>query len=246
MASTVRRPVFERETTAKFVAERLREEIQNGTLAPGTRLRQNDIAARFAVSTTPVREAFAQLQAEGLIRVDPHRGAVVFRPTVSDLIQAYEIREVLEALAIRHATPRLTPEAGRQLSDSIDRMDRTTDARRWVRLNDDFHLRMYEYAERPQLSALITSLRDASSPYISLYVSSTRPEVESSAEHRAILAACLDGDVAAAEDAVRRHLRHASTELEAYLRRDAGADAAGAEAAEELLRGRGRGRRSGR
>jgi DNA-binding GntR family transcriptional regulator len=241
MASTVRRPVFERETTAKFVAERLREEIQNGTLAPGTRLRQNDVADRFEVSTTPVREAFAQLQAEGLIRVDPHRGAVVFRPTVSDLIQAYEIREVLEALAIRHATPRMTRESGRQLSDLIERMDRTSDARRWVRLNDEFHLRMYEYAQRPQLSALITSLRDSSSPYISLYVSNAKPEVESSTEHREILEACLSGDVAAAEEAVRRHLRHASTELEAYLGREAEAEAASHDG-----KGRGRARRNGR
>ena len=66
-----------RNTTAKMVAGMLRDQIQEGGLAPGTRLRQNEIAERFGVSTTPVREAFAQLQAEGLVRIDPHRGAVV-------------------------------------------------------------------------------------------------------------------------------------------------------------------------
>jgi len=202
------------------VAERLREEIQDGTLAPGTRLRQNEVADRFEVSTTPVREAFAQLQAEGLIRVDPHRGAVVFRPTVSDLIQAYEIRVVLESLAVRLATPRLTPEIGRGLSDLIDRMDRTSDSRRWLRLNDEFHLRLYGCAERPQLNALITNLRDASAPYIHMFVSSTKPGDESSAEHRQILDACLAGDIEAAQKAVHRHLQHASDQLQAYLTRE--------------------------
>lgn len=213
--------ILERETTAKFVAERLRKEIQDGVLAPGTRLRQNDIAERFQVSTTPVREAFAQLQAEGLIRVDPHRGAVVFHPTVSDLIQSYEIREVLESLAIQLATPNLTPDTGRALAELIDRMDRTADPRRWLRLNDEFHLRLYDAADRPQLSALITSLRDASAPYIHMFVSSTKPAELSSAEHREILEACLRGDVVAAQHAIQEHLRHASRELEQSLSRDA-------------------------
>lgn len=212
-----RSSIRERETTAKFVAQRLREEIHDGTLAPGTRLRQNEVAQRFQVSTTPVREAFAQLQAEGQIRVDPHRGAVVFHPTVSDLIQAYEIREVLESLAVKLATPRLTPEIGRSMSDLIDRMERTSDPRRWLRLNDEFHLKLYACADRPQLTALISSLRDASAPYIHMFVSSSKPADQSSLEHRQILAACLAGDVEAAQAAVSEHLRHASRELERWI-----------------------------
>jgi DNA-binding GntR family transcriptional regulator len=212
-----RSSIRERETTAKLVAERLREEIQDGSLAPGTRLRQNEVAQRFRVSTTPVREAFAQLQAEGAIRVDPHRGAVVFRPTVSDLIQAYEIREVLESVAVKLATPRLTPEIGRQLSDLIDRMERTNDPRRWLRLNDEFHLKLYACADRPQLTALISNLRDASAPYIHMFVSSSKPADQSSLEHRQILAACVAGDVEAAQAAVSEHLRHASRELERWI-----------------------------
>lgn len=215
-----RSPALERETTAKVVAERLRAEIQDGTLAPGTRLRQNDVADRFEVSTTPVREAFAQLQAEGLIRVDPHRGAVVFHPTVQDLIQAYEIREVLESLAVKLAVPRITPEVGRMLTDIVDRMDRTTDPRRWLRLNDEFHLRIYECADRPQLTLMISNMRDASAPYIHMFVSTTRPNEQSGAEHRAILTACVAGDVEGAATAVAEHLQHASRELERTIGRD--------------------------
>lgn len=209
-----RRSGLERETTAKVVAERLREKIQEGELAPGTRLRQNDIAHRFGVSTTPVREAFAQLQAEGLVRIDPHRGAVVFHPTVEDLLEYYEIREVLESLAMLHAIPNLTSDDARSLNELIDKMRRTQDTRRWLRMNDEFHLRMYARANRPHLSGLIDTLREASMPYIYMFIASRTPSGTTNEEHQEILDAALRGDAAAAQRAVRKHLQHAADELE--------------------------------
>lgn len=214
----MRRPdTLGRNTTAKVVAERLRDEIQHGRLGPGTRLRQNEIAERFGVSTTPVREAFAQLQAEGLVRIDPHRGAVVFHPTVADLVEYYEIREALECLAVVHAIPRLTPEIARGLNELIERMRRTDDPRRWLKLNDEFHLRLYECAERPHLRSLIDNLRDASTPYIYMFVASRPPTEQTNEEHQEILDACVRGDEAAAQRAIRNHLRHASGELARFL-----------------------------
>lgn len=209
--------VLGRNTTAKVVAGMLRDEIQAGGLAPGTRLRQNEVAERFGVSTTPVREAFAQLQAEGLVRIDPHRGAVVFHPTAEDLLEYYEIREALESLAVTHAIERLTPSVARDLNELIDRMRRTADARRWLRLNDEFHLKLYECAERPHLSSLIDNLRDASTPYIYMFVASRKPSDQANGEHQEILDACVRGDEKAARRAIRDHLRHASGELAQQL-----------------------------
>jgi DNA-binding GntR family transcriptional regulator len=206
-----------RDTTAKVVAERLREEIQHGTLAPGTRLRQNDVAQRFGVSTTPVREAFAQLQAEGLVRIDPHRGAVVFHPSVDDVLEFYEIREALESLAVSHAIPNLRAEVARELDAVIDLMRRTEDPRQWLKLNDQFHLRLYEAAGRPRLSALIDSLRDASAPYIHMFVASRPLSERANEQHHAILDACVRRDAPGARRAIREHLRTASRELAAFL-----------------------------
>ena len=206
-----------RDTTAKVVAERLRQEIQHGTLAPGTRLRQNDVAQRFGVSTTPVREAFAQLQAEGLVRIDPHRGAVVFHPTVEDVLEFYEIREALESLAVTHAIPNLRKEVARDLGTVIDRMRRTEDARKWLKLNDQFHLRLYEAAGRPRLSTLIDNLRDASAPYIYMFVASRPLSERANHEHHQILDACVRGDATGAKRAIRDHLRSASRDLAAFL-----------------------------
>ena len=205
--------MLDRDTTAKVVAERLRDEIQDGTLSPGTRLRQNEVARRFGVSTTPVREAFAQLQAEGLVRIDPHRGAVVFRPTTDDLVEFYEIREVLESLAVVRAIPYLRPEVVRELSALVERMRRAEDARRWLRLNDEFHLKLYACAKMPRLAALIENLRDASTPYIHMFVAGRPPSERANEEHQAILDACVQGDAAAAELAVREHLSSAANDL---------------------------------
>lgn len=208
-----RQELLDRDTTAKVVAERLRDEIQDGTLQPGTRLRQNEVAHRFGVSTTPVREAFAQLQAEGLVRIDPHRGAVVFHPTAEDLVESYEIREVLEALAVVRAIPRLRPDVVRELGALIERMRRTDDARRWLRLNDEFHLKLYACANMPRLASLIENLRDASTPYIHMFVAGRPPSERADEEHQHILDACVRGDAAAAELAVRDHLRSAASDL---------------------------------
>lgn len=206
-----------RDTTAKVVAERLRDEIQDGTLKPGTRLRQNEVALSFGVSTTPVREAFAQLQAEGLVRIDPHRGAVVFHPTTEDLVEFYEIREVLESYAIVRAIPNLKPEVLRELGTVVDRMRRTEDARRWLKLNDIFHLRLYAGANMPRLAALIENLRDASTPYIHMFVASRPPSERANEEHQAILDACARKDPPAAERAIREHLSSAARDLVRFL-----------------------------
>jgi DNA-binding GntR family transcriptional regulator len=206
-----------RSTTAKIVAAKLRDEIHGGVLAPGTRLRQNEVAERFGVSTTPVREAFAQLQAEGLVRIDPHRGAVVFHPTAADVLEYYEIREALETLAVSHAAARVTPELAADLGELLERMRRTKDPRRWLHMNDEFHLKLYEAAGRPRLSSLIANLRDASSPYIYMFVANKKPTDEANAEHEQILDACVRRDSRAAQRAVRGHLRHTSRELARQL-----------------------------
>jgi DNA-binding GntR family transcriptional regulator len=212
-----RQETLGRDTTAKVVAERLREEIQHGTLPAGTRLRQNDVAQRFGVSTTPVREAFAQLQAEGLVRIDPHRGAVVFHPSVDDVLEFYEIREALESLALTHAIPNLRADVARELEGLIERMRKTEDARKWLKLNDQFHLRLYGAAGRPRLSNLIETLRDASAPYIHMFVASRPPSERANEEHHEILDACMRGDAAGARRAIRDHLRSASRDLAAFL-----------------------------
>jgi len=110
--------------TAEQVAERIREAIVSGSVAPGTRLLEAQLATRLGVSRIPVREALARLEAEGLVERAPYQGARVVQLTVEQVRESFMLRSLLEGFATKLATPHLTPkEIGRlreviaQLSD---------------------------------------------------------------------------------------------------------------------------------
>ncbi len=196
-------------TVAEQVAASLRREIAAGRLPAGTRLRQVEIAERFGVSTTPVREAFGLLQAEGLLRIEPHKGVMVFLPTVQDLVQHYEIRMALEALAAEKAAELFRPGDAPPLLALLNEMETLTDAAAYVGRNQAFHLHLYRLAGRPRLLTMIEDLRNASNAYVHLYAASDVPRdaPRLDREHREILAACQANDGARAAGAVRHHLQ---------------------------------------
>jgi DNA-binding GntR family transcriptional regulator len=206
-------------TVAAAVAERLRGEIVAGDLSSGSRLRQVEIARRFGVSTTPVREALAALQREGLVRLHAQRGAVVFVPTVDDLREHYEIRGALEALAAARAAARFEPDWAAPLEMLLDEMAGGPPAGRYLELNQRFHTQLYEHSGRPRLVEMIAGLRDASSAYLHIYrAAADFPVARLDTEHRRILAACLARDADEAAAATREHLQntveHVATRLE--------------------------------
>jgi DNA-binding GntR family transcriptional regulator len=195
-------------TIPEQIAAALQHDIVNGRLAAGTRLRQLEIAQRFGVSTTPVREAFGLLQSDGLVRMDTHRGVTVFLPTIEDLIEHYEIRRALEMLAVEKAAERFqTPDAP-PLIAILDDMRDTSDPVRYVERNQAFHVRLYRLSGRSRLVAMIEDLRNASLAYNHLYAAADVPRDAQrlDEEHREILAACQAGDSARAATAVRDHI----------------------------------------
>jgi DNA-binding GntR family transcriptional regulator len=194
-------------TVAGLVAERLRGDIVAGTLQAGSRLRQVELARRFGVSTTPVREALATLQREGLVRLHPQRGAVVFLPTVDDLREHYEIRGALEGLAAAKAAERFEPAWAAPLERLLDEMREAPAAPRYLELNQRFHTGVYVHSGRPQLVDMIAALRDASSAYLHIYrAADDFPVARLDAEHRGILEACVARDPQRAAEAARTHL----------------------------------------
>lgn len=200
--------LIHRRTTSGVVADLLRDEIRRGDLPPGTRLRQEEVATRLGVSTTPVREAFQALQGQGLLTLDPHRGVVVFRPTVQDVRESYEIREELEALAVAKTIPNLTPERVDELQSIVDEMRNTDDDQRWIDLNALFHHRLHELSGRKRLCEMIDSLANATSTYMHIVVRHARDSGRGDSAHQDILDACRAKDVSAAQRAVRDHLNH--------------------------------------
>jgi DNA-binding GntR family transcriptional regulator len=206
-------------TVAGLVAERLRAEIVAGERTPGSRLPQVEIARRLGVSTTPVREALAMLQREGLVRLHPQRGAVVFIPTVADLREHYEIRAALEALAAARAAEVFESAWAPPLEALLAEMSTGPPATRYLELNQRFHTTLYEHSGRRKLVDMIATLRDASSAYLHIYrAAADFPAARLDAEHRAILAACVARDLDAAAEATRIHLERTVEYVAARLR----------------------------
>jgi DNA-binding GntR family transcriptional regulator len=192
----------------------LRRAILNGELASGSRLVQADLAAMLDVSTTPVREALRDLATEGLVQFDAHRGAIVSELSADEVHQIYEIRMVLEPLAMRQAVPNVTEallERLRRLHESMSAEPHAVD---WVDRNRVFHMAVYEASSSPRLASIIRNLQDASVMYIGAFLQQ-KPELRTEAnhDHAEILDALENRDVEAAVAALEKHLR---TSIDAY------------------------------
>lgn len=218
MAARAQAAIGGRQTITAEIVDRLREEVLAGTLAPGSRLRQVEVAERLGVSPTPVREAFAALEREGLLVRHPRRGVVVFEPTLEDVRQLYEMRIALEVLAIEKAVPNLAPADLAALRTLVDGMAELHpgQGQRFNELNAAFHERIYRAADRPRLYEEIASLRQASNAYIRYFSPERSVVQETSEEHQSILKACTNGDTQAASQALQHHLQH---RLERFARR---------------------------
>jgi DNA-binding GntR family transcriptional regulator len=195
-------------TRSEAVANELRRLIQSGELGPGTRLRQADIAERFMVSTTPVREAFASLARDGLVRQDAHRGAVVSSPSVDELREMHEIRGVLEALAARLASSNLTMDDLESLEEIASGM-RGAAPDEYVELNRSFHRRIYAAARRPRLFEIIEQLRELSANHLAVTIERRGPAYRArvQAEHEAIIRALALNNAELASNLIGDHVR---------------------------------------
>ena len=194
----------QRATAHELVRSTLRSAILRGTLPGGTRLRQNDIATQLQVSTTPVREALRDLATEGLVDLDPHRGAVVHELGLVELREVYDLRRVLEPVAMRRAAASLRPETLARADELQRRMDTETDLVAWVDLNRRFHATLLDDGDRPRLRGILRTLQDSAAPYVGLLLQNrARDPDEANAEHRELLDALRAGD----GDRARRHHR---------------------------------------
>lgn len=194
----------ERVYTSKsdLVTDALREMISSGELAPGASLRQQELAERFEVSPTPIREAMRRLESEGLVAYDPHRGATVTVPDVDEIEENLLILSVLEALAGRLAVKKVSDS---ELSE-IETLHREVVAcdpadGRLKDLNRTFHFRLYECAHSPTLLALMRLLWRAfpNGPQVG------RPHAERVAQHDRLLEALRRRDEDGVAAAIAEH-----------------------------------------
>lgn len=194
-------------TAQQMAYNSLRRRILRGTLPANTRLLQTEVAAQLSLSTTPVREALRRLASEGLVRIDAHRGAVVRGLNVDELTEIYELRMVLEPLAVRKAAMRISgAEMGRAeaLCRQMDDLDAPA---AWAEANRDFHAILTEASRSPYLIDILEGLRDKSMPYVRLSAKLRGSfSTAANAEHWQLLDACRRRDPDRAAEIETRHL----------------------------------------
>jgi DNA-binding GntR family transcriptional regulator len=186
-----------------LVAVLVRELVITGGLEPGEQLRQRDLAQRFGVSQTPVREAMRRLESEGLLVCDTHRGFTVAAPDVGRAEENFRIRASLESLGASLAARKVDPAGLDRLRELNDRMRGLADDESgYAELNREFHFTVYEYARSPLLLSLMrllwTSLQGG--PRVA------RSRAESARQHDEILAALAEGDAGAASARTYLHI----------------------------------------
>jgi DNA-binding GntR family transcriptional regulator len=205
-------------TIQQAVADAVRKRVISGELPAGTRIDQDALAAEFAVSRMPVREALRQLGAEGFVTIVPHRGAIVTALSPAEVEEIYEIRAALEGVAARHASQALTAADLERLRKILAKMRNEKQIDTWVALNAEFHNTINQASERPRLLELIQRFREQSEPYIRLYVERLHKNAQARREHRAILEALADRNPDRAETAVRTHLVSTGRAVAAFAR----------------------------
>jgi DNA-binding GntR family transcriptional regulator len=194
-------------TTADSVAAALRSALHQGRWAPGAALRQEDLASEFGVSRIPVREALNKLQAEGLVVVEPNRGAFVARLSAAEVDEVFDLRVLLECDALRHAIPQHSARTLRQLQALQAELDAEDDPNLWLATDAAFHEVLYAPSGRSKTLEMIAVLRASVTRLYRAHLSPHSRRKGWRDEHHALLKAVGARQVDKAVAALTRHLR---------------------------------------
>lgn len=211
-------------------ADELRRRILAGEFPEGHALRQDALADELGVSRIPIREAFRQLAAEGLVVIHPHRGAVVSLLSPDEIAELFDLRALLEPDLIRRAVPRQTgvdwAEAERVLADYAGAIERH-DVNAWGELNTEYHLALYRPAGRPQTLAVVRMLLANTDRYTRLQLALAGGTTRAKIEHAELLRLCRAGAADDAARLARRHVLGVKRDLLRLLREQASVVGAG-------------------
>jgi DNA-binding GntR family transcriptional regulator len=196
------------------VLERLRALILTGEYGPEERLIEEQLAERLGVSRTPVRQVLTMLEAEGLVEIEPNRGATVCSFSIEDVWDIYDLRAVLEGHAARRAGGRIEGhelECLRELAGEMEGLagrfdDHEEEIRALVGLNQEFHGTIVEASRNKRLGRLINRTVEIPLMFKAFFWYTPHERVISNHYHRQILEALEGGDADRAEIIMREHV----------------------------------------
>lgn len=201
----------------ELVFDALREAILNGTtLKPGERMMETKLAEELGVSRTPVREAIRKLELEGLVVMLPRKGAYVADISSRDLVELFEVRGALESLAAGLAAERITAEELEQLEQILHRISfyvETKDLEKLIEADTEFHDVLYTASRNRKLSSIIAAMREQIQRFRTNSLAKPGRMREALIEHKKIVEAISQRDVALAQKLAVRHIENAEERL---------------------------------
>jgi len=205
-----------------IIEETLRSAILDGRLPCGTALRQQDLADLFGVSRMPVREALRQLEAQELLSVTTHKGAVVAPLIQGDATETYELRILLESEAMRQSIPLLTSADHALAAGYIEELETQHDYSEIGRLNRLFHMALYSKAPNKRLLRLVEDGLNEEERFLRFNLEAMGLGKLSQEDHRAMLQAVIERDVELSVKLLTHHLNRGVEVITRFLASPAG------------------------
>jgi DNA-binding GntR family transcriptional regulator len=196
------------EAASQRIFRSLKDDILNGVLPAGLQIRQEALAEQFGVSRVPVREALRQLESEGLLTSELHRGAFVSNRSLDEVEEMLDIRIALELRALKLALPHMTSKVFASAEKILNSYDRSEDPLEWRDLNVAFHMTLYKPCNRPRLLKMIEDVVLVNYRFLRTYISMTVGRDEPQDEHHQILQACAMHKSEMALQLLETHMEH--------------------------------------
>ena len=199
------------------IEERLRSAILDGRLPPGTAVRQQELATLFGVSRMPVREALRQLEAQSLLKVEMHKGAVVAPLIGEDAVDTYALRILLESEALRQSIPLLDASDIASARSYIQQLENETRHAELGRLNRLLHMTLYSKASNRKLLRLIENELNEEERFLRFHLSCMGLGKLTQDDHNALVDAASDKLVDEAVAVLEQHLNSGARVIRNYL-----------------------------
>ena len=192
------------ETIPTKVCRVIREAILNGELQPGQRLVQDELANSIGVSRMPIREAFKQLESEGLIIIEPHKGASVKTFSIEEVEEIYYLRSIFEKEAVKDSVDNMSGSVISRLEELVEKMEKTSNIEEFVKINIQFHSELMSCCRMNKLKSFIENLWSGF-PQHTPYMLPDQIGISNS-EHREILKAVKENNSIKASELVSEHI----------------------------------------